>query len=163
LVINDDDNVISNPDGSIASADGSVISLGRRATSSSADIVSLSYLMKIPVIFFASAYGVTIPLPKTNVLSYAENIFVHRSLLTMHRDIRKKDNSFVLREGKTNILDREINKKANFMVSMGKWIAIPYERTASLPRTLFKSYDEITSVYEKTATAYFFVPLYMYM
>ncbi|PRD48998.1 hypothetical protein C5745_03435 [Sphingobacterium haloxyli] len=119
--------------------------------------------MKLPAIFFASAYGVTIPLPKTNVLSYAENIFVHRSLLTMHRDMRKKDNSLVSREGKTNIQDREINKKADFMVSVGKCIAIPYERTTSLPRVLFKSYDDSTPVRGKTAKRYFTVSLCIYM
>src|SRR5690606_18044969 len=97
------------------------------------------------------------------VLSYAENIFMHRSLLTMPRDMRKKDNSFISRERKTNIPDREINKKANFMISVGKCITIPYERSASLPRILFKSYDDSTPAYGKTAKGYFTVSLCIYI
>ena len=51
------------PDENATSADGSVMSLGRRVTSSSAEIISLPYLMKLPAIFFASSYGMIIPLP----------------------------------------------------------------------------------------------------
>ncbi|TYR35751.1 hypothetical protein FXV77_11750 [Sphingobacterium phlebotomi] len=84
---NNDDNGVSNPDGSVVSADGNVMSLGRRVTSTSAEIILLPYLMKLPAIFFASAYGTIIPLPKTNVLSYAKVILMRRSLFSPGKEI----------------------------------------------------------------------------
>ncbi|RZF61481.1 hypothetical protein [Sphingobacterium corticibacterium] len=95
MSINDDDSVISNPDGSIASADGSIVSMGGSITSSYADVILLTNPIKLPAIFFASAYGTTIPLPKARMLSYAEIISVHRRLFSTYGDIILMDRSLV--------------------------------------------------------------------
>ena len=91
----DDDNGVSNPDGNVLSADGSILSMGRSITSSYADVFSLTNLMKLPSIFFTSAYGTTVPLNKTNMLSYAEIISVYRSLCSTYGDIILMGSSLV--------------------------------------------------------------------
>ncbi|MBD1425148.1 hypothetical protein [Sphingobacterium arenae] len=138
--------------GSIIAADGSVMSLGRRVMSSSAEIVLLPYLMKLPAIFFASSYGMIIPLPKTNVLSYAEITLVHKSLFSAGKKITWKDTKLVM-EGNSIIsahgilvsLHGVMKKKPILIVLAYAGIRSPYKRAVSLPGTLFKSYAATTS------------------
>ena len=154
---NDDGNGVSNPDGSIASADGSVLSLGRRVTSSSVEIVSLPYLMKLPAIFFASAYGMIIPLPKTNALSYAEITLLYRNLFSAGKEITWKYGKLVPEDGSIisthGILASpywDMNKKPIFIVPVYAEVRSLYKRTASLPGASFKSCAAKTSTYSKT-------------
>ncbi|MBD1422563.1 hypothetical protein [Sphingobacterium chuzhouense] len=92
---NDDDNDVSNPDGSIASADRSILSMGGSITSSYADVVSLTNLIKLLSIFFISVYGTTISLPNAYMFPYAEIIAVHRSLRSAYVDIILMDSRLV--------------------------------------------------------------------
>ena len=154
---NNDDNGVSTPDGSIVSADGSVLSLGRRVTSTSAEIVLLPNLMKLPDIFFASAYGMIIPLPKTNALSYAEITLVYRNLFSAGKEITWKYGKLVPEEGSIisthGILASpygDMNKKPIFIVPAYAEIDLPYKRTISLPNASCKSCAAKTSTYSKT-------------
>ncbi|TYR38061.1 hypothetical protein FXV77_01920 [Sphingobacterium phlebotomi] len=159
-----------NPDGNatskygkVMSTDGNVMSLGGRVTSASADIVSLPYLMKLPTILFASVYGMTIPVPNMYVLPYTVNVLMHRSYFPAYGDIRKKDESILSMDGRTVSLHREISGKTVFITSPDGLTTSPYDEIVSLPGIPFKSYDDITSAYGKTAKRYFFAIMYMYM
>src|SRR5690606_30177882 len=98
------------PNESVASADGSV-------TSSSADIVSLPYLMKFPAILFTSVYGMTIPVPNMYVLPYTVNVLMYRSCFPAYGDIRKKDESILTMHRRRVSLHREISRKTIFITS----------------------------------------------
>lgn len=130
------------------------MSLGRMVMSSYVEIILLPYLMKLPVIFFTSVDGMIIPLPNMDVLSHGENVLMYRSRLLSYGDISMMVGSFVSAEWKINIQDGEINTKANLMISMGKCIAIPYERTGSFPDTLFMPSDNITSAHGEIRKKY---------
>ncbi|WP_148918847.1 hypothetical protein [Sphingobacterium phlebotomi] len=124
---------ITNPDSNETSADGNVISLDGRVTSSSADIVSLPYLMKLPTILFASVYGMTIPVPNMYVLPYTVNVLMHRSCFPAYGEIRKKDESILSMDGRTVSLHGEISGKTVFITSPYELATSPYDDMASLP------------------------------
>lgn len=141
---------------SVASADGSV-------TSSSADIVSLPYLMKFPAILFTSVYGMTIPVPNMYVLPYTVNVLMYRSSFPAYGDIRKKDESILTMHRRRVSLHREISRKTIFITSPNGLTTFPCNDIMSLPDELFKPYDDMTSAYGKTTNNRRFVAMYMYM
>lgn len=159
----DPDGNATSADGKVMSTAGNVMSLGGRVTSSSADIVSLPYLMKLPTILFASVYGMTIPVPNMYVLPYTVNVLMHRSYFPAYGDIRKKDESILSMHGRIVSLRTEISGKTISITSPYGLFSSPYDEIVSLPGIPLKSYDDITSAYGKTAKRYFFAIMYMYM
>ncbi len=147
---NDDDNGVSNPDGNVLSADGSILSMGGRITSSYADVVSLTNLIKLLSIFCISVYGTTISLSNAYMFTYAEIIAVHRSLRSAHGEMSMMDGSIISVQGIMNIPDREINMKVNFIVSARKRAATPHKRSMPLSDGLQKSHAVKPSAYGKT-------------
>src|SRR5690606_13034196 len=113
--------------------------------------------MKLPAIFFASAYGMIIPLPKTNALSYAEITLVYRNLFSAGKEITWKygklvpeDGSIISTHGISASPHGDMNKKPIFIVPADAEVRSPYKRAASLPGASFKSCAAKTSAHGKT-------------